>query len=112
MGGRLPGRRSGARGAQNLTAAAAKPTRTVALDRGNVSGQAAAPDLPGQSPPHARLVQAWRARPECRIRLHFVPAYCPLLNPIERLWGLMHRHITQNKCYCTFKDFSTAMRPC
>jgi len=26
---------------------------------------------------HAKLVQAWLARPECRIKLHFVPAYCP-----------------------------------
>jgi hypothetical protein len=58
---------------------------------------------------HAKLVQAWLARPGCRIRLHFVPAYCPHLNSIERLWGLMHRHITHNKCYATFKDFSTAM---
>ena len=58
---------------------------------------------------HAKLVQAWLARPECRIKLHFVPAYCPHLNPIERLWGLMHRHITHNKSYATFKDFSIAM---
>src|SRR4051794_12819496 len=26
---------------------------------------------------HAKLVQAWLARPECRIKLHFIPAYCP-----------------------------------
>ena len=58
---------------------------------------------------HAKLVQAWLGRPECRIKLHFVPAYCPHLNSIERLWGLMHRHITHNKCYATFKEFSTAM---
>ena len=58
---------------------------------------------------HAKPVQAWLARPECRIKLHFVPAYCPHLNSIERLWGLMHRHITHNKCYGTFKDFSNAM---
>jgi len=58
---------------------------------------------------HAKLVQAWLARPECRIKLHFIPAYCPHLNPIERLWGLMHRHITHNKCYGSFKDFSSAM---
>ena len=58
---------------------------------------------------HAKLVQAWLVRSECRIKLHFVPAYSPHLNPIERLWGLMHRHTTHNKCYATFKDFSTAM---
>ena len=58
---------------------------------------------------HAKLVRAWLARPECRIKLHFIPAYCPHLNPIERLWGLMHKHITHNKCYASFKDFSIAM---
>jgi DDE superfamily endonuclease/Winged helix-turn helix len=58
---------------------------------------------------HAKLVQAWLARSGCRIKLHFIPAYCPHLNSIERLWGLMHRHITHNKCYATFKEFSTAM---
>ena len=47
---------------------------------------------------HAKLVQAWLARPGCRVKLHFVPPYCPHLNSIERLWGLMHRHITHNKC--------------
>jgi transposase len=58
---------------------------------------------------HAKLVQAWLAMPDRRIRLHFVPTYCPHLNPIERLWGLMHRHTTHNKCYATFKEFSRAM---
>ncbi len=58
---------------------------------------------------HAKLVQAWLARPDCRIKLHFVPANCPHLNQIERLWGVMHRHITHNTCYATFKDFSVAM---
>ena len=58
---------------------------------------------------HAKLVKAWLATPGCRIRLHFVPAYCPHLNPVERLWGLMHRHVTHNKCYASFKDFSIAM---
>jgi hypothetical protein len=37
---------------------------------------------------HAKLVQTWLARPECRIKLHFIPACCPHLNPIERLWGV------------------------
>jgi hypothetical protein len=27
----------------------------------------------------------------------------------RQLWGLMHRHITHNKCYATFKDFRVAM---
>ena len=57
----------------------------------------------------AKLVQAWLDRPDCRIRLHFVPTYCPHLNPIERLWGLRHRHTTHNKRHATFKDFSIAL---
>lgn len=58
---------------------------------------------------HARLVQDWLARPGCRIRLHFVPAYCPHLNPIERLWGLMHRNVTHNKSYPSYREFADAM---
>jgi transposase len=58
---------------------------------------------------HAKAVPAWLARPECRIKLHFVPAYCPHLNPIERLWGLMHKHVTHNRCYRRFADFRDAM---
>lgn len=57
---------------------------------------------------HARLVQDWLAQPGRRIRLHFIPAYCPHLNPIERLWGLMHKHITHNKCYATCSEFAEA----
>ncbi len=57
---------------------------------------------------HAKLVQEWLARPGCRIRLHFVPAYCPHLNPIERLWGVMHKNITHNQAYATYKDFADA----
>ena len=58
---------------------------------------------------HAKQVQAWLAQPGCRIKLHFLPAYCPHLNPIERLWGLMHKHITHNRCYERFADFREAM---
>ncbi len=58
---------------------------------------------------HARLVQAWLARPGCRIKLHFIPAYCPHLDPIERLWGLMHQHVTHNRCHETFADFKAAI---
>src|ERR1019366_3472865 len=33
---------------------------------------------------------------------------CPHLNPIERLWGLMHRNVTHNKCYATCGQFAGA----
>jgi transposase len=58
---------------------------------------------------HAIMVQEWLARPECRIVLHFIPTYCPHLDPIERLWGVMHKHITHNRCYEKFNEFCTAL---
>jgi transposase len=57
---------------------------------------------------HAKLVREWLARPGCRIKPHFIPAYCPHLNPIERLWGVMHRNVTHNKCYGTCAQFADA----
>jgi len=36
---------------------------------------------------HAKLVKEWLSRPGRRIKLHFLPVFCPHLNPIERLWG-------------------------
>lgn len=57
---------------------------------------------------HARLVRVWLQMPGCRIKLHFIPAYCPHLNPIERLWGVMHKNITHNKTYATCAQFADA----
>jgi DDE superfamily endonuclease len=54
---------------------------------------------------HAVLVQAWLARPGCRIKVHYIPSYCPHLDPIERLWGLMHRHVTHNRGHATYNEF-------
>jgi len=34
--------------------------------------------------------------------------YCPHLNPIERLWGVMHKNITHNKTYGACKEFAEA----
>jgi transposase len=57
---------------------------------------------------HAKIVQEWLAQPGRRVTLHFIPAYCPHLNPIERLWGLMHKHLTHNKTYATYREFAEA----
>jgi len=58
---------------------------------------------------HAVLVREWLSQPGRRIRLHFIPAYCPHLNPIERLWGVMHKHLTHNKCYASYREFAGAV---
>ena len=55
---------------------------------------------------HAVLVQQWLAQPGRRIRLHFIPAYCPHLNPIERLWGVMHKHLTHNRSWRDYRTFA------
>ncbi len=58
---------------------------------------------------HAKAVREWLGRPERRVILHFIPAYCPHLNPIERLWGLMHRAVTHNRCHASFRGFADAI---
>jgi transposase len=57
---------------------------------------------------HSKLARQWLERPGCRIKLHFIPPYCPHLNPIERLWGVMHKYVTHNKCYATCRQFADA----
>jgi transposase len=53
----------------------------------------------------ANLVKAWLARPGCRVTLMFIPPYCPHLNPIERLWLLMHKNLIHNRCFDDFRTF-------
>ena len=55
---------------------------------------------------HAKLVKEFLSRPGRRVKLHFLPPFCPHLNPIERLWGVMHKNITHNKCYETCGEFA------
>ena len=40
------------------------------------------------------------------IELHFLPPYSPNLNPIERLWKIMHENVTYNRYYPKFADFT------
>jgi hypothetical protein len=53
----------------------------------------------------ADIVKEWLAAAGGKIALHFVPSYCPHLDPIERLWGLMHENVTHNQDYKTFAEF-------
>lgn len=39
------------------------------------------------------------------IQLHFLPAYSPNLNPIERLWKVMNEHARNNQFFHNAKDF-------
>jgi len=44
-----------------------------------------------------------------RIRLVFLPPYCPNLNLIERLWLVMKKEVVFNKFYERFADFRNAI---
>lgn len=54
-------------------------------------------------------VKKWLARAGCRIRLIQLPTYCPHLNPIERLWAVLHQYVTHNKFYSNQKKFAEAI---
>jgi len=45
-----------------------------------------------------------------RIVFHYIPVNSPNLNPIERLWKVFHRHVSNNRYYQTFSDFKKAAR--
>ena len=53
----------------------------------------------------ADIVKEWLAQAGRKIVLHFLPPYCPHLDPIERLWALMHENVTHNRDYKTFAEF-------
>ena len=57
----------------------------------------------------SEAVRNWLSRSECRINLIRLPAYCPHLNSIERLWALMHRYVTHNRFYPSQKTFANAI---
>lgn len=40
------------------------------------------------------------------IKFHYLPPYSPNLNPIERLWKVMHEQVTYNQYYPKFADFT------
>ena len=44
------------------------------------------------------------------IELHYLPPYSPNLNPIERLWKIMHEAVSYNTYYATYSEFTEATR--
>ncbi len=42
------------------------------------------------------------------IQIHYLPPYSPNLNPIERLWKIMHEQVSYNKYYEKFSEFTEA----
>ena len=44
------------------------------------------------------------------INLHFLPAYSPNLNPIERLWKVMNEQVRNNRFFTSAKEFKEIIR--
>ena len=44
-----------------------------------------------------------------RIKVHYLPPRSPNLNATERLWKIMHEHLSNNRTYEKFKDFKKAL---
>ena len=44
-----------------------------------------------------------------KITLHYLPPYSPNLNPIERLWKVMHEQTTYHRYHTKFSDFTEAI---
>lgn len=47
---------------------------------------------------------------QTKIEIHYLPAYSPNLNSIERLWKVMREQVTYNRLYPKFKDFTEKIR--
>ena len=45
-----------------------------------------------------------------KIRLHFLPPYCPNYNRIERLWQDLHANVTRNHRHRTMRELLAAVR--
>lgn len=57
----------------------------------------------------SRLTLAWRREHGVRLRLHFLPPYCPNENRIERLWLDLHANVTRNHPCRTIAELMRAV---
>lgn len=44
-----------------------------------------------------------------KIKIHYLPPYSPNLNPIERLWKIMHENTTYNRYYIRLSEFTESI---
>ena len=52
----------------------------------------------------SKQVQAWMKQKGQRLRLHFLPPYCPDHNKIERKWRDLHAAVTRNHRCTTIEE--------
>lgn len=58
----------------------------------------------------SKQVQAWMREKGHRIRLHFLPPYCPDDNKIERKWRDLHANVTRNHRCKTIDELMVEVR--
>lgn len=56
---------------------------------------------------HAKLVQKFVTEQQDHLNLRFLPAYSPMLNPIERFWQFLRESVTHNTYFASFDIFKT-----
>jgi len=91
------------------TGAGTVPRPLRRLERDHPGGAAIHVFLDNARQHHAKALRPFLERPDCRVRLHFLPPYAPHLNPVERLWGVMHRHVRRNRFHADFRQFTEAI---
>ena len=57
----------------------------------------------------SKIVRAWLAGHGAKLRLAFLPPYCPEENRIERLWLDLHANVTRNHRCPTIAALMTAV---
>jgi len=55
------------------------------------------------------LQKALKTEKYSSIKMIFIPAYSPNLNPIERVWKFFKKEVMENKFYKTFTEFKDAI---
>jgi transposase len=58
----------------------------------------------------SKKTQAALAKLHGKIKVYFLPPYCPMHNPIERVWWDVHEHVTRNHRHPSIDDLMTAVR--
>lgn len=56
-----------------------------------------------------RAAEVKKAAKRLNIRLHYLPAYSPNLNPIERLWKVMNEYVRNNQFFHSARDFKASI---
>lgn len=59
---------------------------------------------------HARRVQEYVAKHDGRVVVHYLPAYAPQTNPIERVWWHLHEEVTRNHRCRTIAELLSLVR--